>query len=87
MAGRTGSSFAATIGTMQVNEEVDALKTMGVDIGEFLVLPRLKALVISMPILTMLADFAGFLGGAAVGILRLISLLPNFSDMPIMLGF
>lgn len=71
MAGRTGSSFAATIGTMQVNEEIDALKTMGVNIGEFLVLPRLRALVISMPILTMLADFAGILGGAAVGIFAL----------------
>ena len=71
MAGRTGASFAATIGTMQVNEEVDALKTMGVDTNEFLVLPRLKALVITMPLLTMLADFAGILGGAAVGILAL----------------
>ncbi|MBR2299696.1 MAG: ABC transporter permease [Alphaproteobacteria bacterium] len=71
MAGRTGASFAATIGTMQVNEEIDALKTMGVKTEEFLIFPRLKALVISMPILTMFADFAGILGGAAVGILAL----------------
>lgn len=71
MAGRTGASFAATIGTMQVNEEIDALKTMGVNAEEFLVLPRLTALVITMPLLTILADFAGILGGAAVGILAL----------------
>ena len=71
MAGRTGASFAATIGTMQVNEEIDALKTMGINADEFLVLPRLLALVIAMPLLTMLADFGGILGGAAVGILAL----------------
>ncbi len=71
MAGRTGASFAATIGTMQVNEEIDALKTMSIPVNEFLVLPRLKALVITMPLLTMLADFAGILGGAAVGIFAL----------------
>ena len=71
MAGRTGASFAATIGTMQVNEEIDALKTMGVPIDEFLVLPRLSALVLTMPILVMLSDFAGILGGAFVGILAL----------------
>lgn len=71
MAGRTGASFAATIGTMQVNEEIDALKTMGVNADEFLVLPRLWALVITMPLLTMLADFGGILGGAAVGIFAL----------------
>ncbi|HCU58425.1 MAG TPA: hypothetical protein DIC64_00395 [Alphaproteobacteria bacterium] len=71
MAGRTGASFAATIGTMQVNEEIDALKTMGVKTEEFLIFPRLRALVISMPLLTMFADFAGILGGAAVGILAL----------------
>lgn len=71
MAGRTGASFAATIGTMQVNEEIDALKTMGINPQEFLVLPRMKALVFCLPMLTMLADFAGILGGAAVGILAL----------------
>lgn len=71
MAGRTGASFAATLGTMQVNEEIDALKTMGVPVSEFLVLPRLAALVIAMPILTMLADFMGMLGGAFVGVLLL----------------
>lgn len=71
MAGRTGASFAATIGTMQVNEEVDALRTMGIPVSDFLVLPRISALVIAMPILTCLADFMGILGGASVGILLL----------------
>ncbi len=68
MAGRTGASYAATIGTMQVNEEIDALKTMGIPISDFLVLPRLAALVITMPLLTLLADLVGMAGGAFVGI-------------------
>ena len=68
MAGRTGSSYAATIGTMQVNEELDALETMGLSKIDFLVLPRLLSLLLAMPILTMLADFMGILGGASVGI-------------------
>ncbi len=67
MAGRTGASYAATIGTMQVNEELDALKTMGIPSMDFLVLPRILALVISMPILVMVSDFMGMLGGAFVG--------------------
>lgn len=68
MAGRTGSSYAATIGTMQVNEELDALQTMGLSAMDFLVLPRLLSLLIAMPILTMLSDFMGMLGGAFVGV-------------------
>lgn len=68
IAGRTGSAYAATIGTMQVNEELDALQTMGISRVDFLVLPRLWALIISMPILTMLADFMGMIGGAFVGV-------------------
>lgn len=71
MAGRTGASYAATIGTMQVNEEIDALKTMGIPVTDFLVLPRIMALVITMPFLTILADFMGVLGGAAVGVFML----------------
>lgn len=71
MAGRTGASYAATIGTMQVNEEIDALKTMGIPINDFLVLPRLSSLVIAMPFLTILADFMGMLGGAFVGVFML----------------
>lgn len=68
MAGRTGSSYAATIGTMQVNEELDALQTMGLSRIDFLVLPRLFSLLLAMPILTMLSDFMGILGGAFVGV-------------------
>ncbi len=71
IAGRTGASFAATIGTMQVNEETDALKTMGIELSEFLIAPRMFALIISMPFLTMWADFFGILGGAFVGITSL----------------
>ncbi len=68
MAGRTGASFAATLGTMQVNEEIDALKTMGIPVSDFLVLPRTAALILAMPLLTTLADFMGMLGGSFVGV-------------------
>ncbi len=68
MAGRTGAAYAATIGTMQVNEEIDALKTMGIPVTDFLVLPRIMALTITMPLLVILADFMGIVGGAAVGV-------------------
>ncbi len=66
MAGRTGAAYAATIGTMQVNEELDALQTMGISRTDFLVLPRINALILSMPILVLLADFMGILGGCFV---------------------
>ncbi len=68
MAGRTGASFAARIGTMQVNEEIDALKTAGISPIEFLVLPRVIALSIMMPLLTLYADLMGILGGLIVGV-------------------
>lgn len=71
MAGRTGAAFAARIGTMQVNEEVDALQTMGFSPMEFLVLPRAFALIIMMPLLTIYANVLGILGGATIGILML----------------
>lgn len=71
MAGRTGASYAALIGTMQVNEEVDALKTFGFPVFDFLVLPRMLSLVVAMPFLTMLADIMGMLGGAFVAVLAL----------------
>ncbi len=67
MAGRTGSSYAAQLGTMQVNEEVDALQTMGLNPMDFLVLPRLTALVLMMPMLAICADFIGILGGFFIG--------------------
>ncbi len=71
IAGRTGASYAATIGTMQVNEEIDALKTMGISVSDFLVLPRMSALILTMPLLTMWSDFMGMIGGAFVGITML----------------
>ena len=68
MAGRSGSSYAATLGTMQVNEEIDALKTLGIKISDYLVTPRLVSLVVTIPFLTLLADALGILGGAVVGV-------------------
>lgn len=68
MAGRTGAAFAAQIGTMQVNEEIDALKTMGISPVEFLVLPRMIALIVMMPLLCLYADLMGILGGLIVGV-------------------
>jgi phospholipid/cholesterol/gamma-HCH transport system permease protein len=68
MAGRTGASFAAQIGTMQVNEEVDALKTSGISPIDFLVLPRVIALTLMMPLLTLYADFMGVMGGLFVAV-------------------
>jgi len=67
MAGRTGAAFAAQIGTMQVNEEVDALTTMGISPMEFLVLPRMLALILMMPLLCLYSDLVGILGGFVVG--------------------
>jgi phospholipid/cholesterol/gamma-HCH transport system permease protein len=67
LAGRTGAAFAARIGTMQVNEEIDALKTFGIPPMEFLVLPRMIALILMTPLLTLYADLLGILGGAFVG--------------------
>ncbi|MCP5206084.1 MAG: ABC transporter permease [Hahellaceae bacterium] len=71
MAGRTGAAFAAQLGSMQVNEEIDALKTMGVSPVEFLVVPRMLALVIMLPLLTIYANVMGILGGALVSKLML----------------
>ena len=68
MTGRTGASFAAQLGTMQVNEEVDALKTLGVSPMEFLVLPRMLALILMMPLLTLYSGLMGILGGLIVGV-------------------
>ncbi len=68
MAGRTGASFAAQLGTMQVNEEIDALKTFGISPVEFLVLPRMLALFFMMPLLTLYADLMGILGGMLIGV-------------------
>jgi len=68
MAGRTGASFAAELGNMQANEEIDALESMGISSMEFLVLPRFISLVLMMPILGIFADIVGILGGMIVAI-------------------
>ncbi len=81
MAGRTGAAFAAQLGTMQVNQEIDALKTLGISPMEFLVLPRMIALMLMMPLLCLYSDLLGILGGALVswGMLD-ISLIQYFNQ-------
>jgi len=71
VAGRTGAAFAAQLGTMQVNEEIDALQTLGVPAMEFLVLPRMLALALMMPLLCIYSDLMGILGGMVVGVFML----------------
>lgn len=68
MAGRTGGAFAAQLGTMQVNQEIDALKTLGISPMDFLVLPRMLALALLMPLLCLYANLMGILGGMVVGV-------------------
>jgi phospholipid/cholesterol/gamma-HCH transport system permease protein len=68
MAGRTGAAFAAQLGTMTVNEEIDALTTLGLSPMEFLVVPRMLALITMMPLLTLYGDLLGILGGGLIGL-------------------
>jgi len=68
MAGRTGAAFAAQLGSMKVNQEIDALRTMGISPLEYLVLPRMLALSLMMPLLCVYADLVGIIGGAVIGI-------------------
>lgn len=68
MAGRTGAAYAAQIGSMRVNEEIDALKTFGISPMSFLVLPRVLALLVTMPLLCILADVISIFGGLVVSI-------------------
>ncbi|MBC8453565.1 ABC transporter permease [PVC group bacterium] len=63
MAGRTGAAFAASLGSMKVSEEIDALTTFGISPIEYLVIPRILALIVMMPFLTIIADFVGIVGG------------------------
>jgi phospholipid/cholesterol/gamma-HCH transport system permease protein len=69
MAGRTGASFAAEIGSMKLNEEIDSLRTFGISPMEFLILPRTLSLLLMIPLLTIYADVVGILGGLVVGTL------------------
>ena len=90
IAGRSGSAFTAQIGTMKVNEEVDAMQTIGLDPMEVLVLPRVLGLVLVMPLLTFYADIMGLLGGAvmvmttldmsALQVFRLLGDAARFND-------
>lgn len=66
--GRAGSAFAAEIGTMKVDEEISALETMGLSPARFLVVPKLLAMLMAMPLLTVFGDAAGLLGGMLVGV-------------------
>lgn len=66
MAGRTGAAYAAQLGTMQANEEIDALKIMGINTVDFLALPRVLALVLVLPLLTLYADVLGMVGGLLI---------------------
>ncbi len=70
-AGRSGSAFAAEIATMKVNEEVDAMTTMGLDLGRFLVVPKMIAMLFVAPFLVVFANLAGVLGGFLVGVFQL----------------
>jgi phospholipid/cholesterol/gamma-HCH transport system permease protein len=80
VAGRSGSAFTAQIGTMQVNEEVDAMRTIGMDPVEVLVLPRTFALLVVLPLLTVYADLMGLAGGALMSVLVLDISLTQFTE-------
>jgi len=66
IAGRSGSTFAAEIGSMKINQELDAMKSIGMDPMEILVIPRVVGLIIALPILTLLADVFGIIGGGVM---------------------
>lgn len=88
MAGRTGAAFAAELATMQVNEEIDALATLGIDPIEYLVVPRVLALSLMLPLLCLYANFMGILGGALIGVTILdIPLLEYWTRTKNSLGF
>jgi len=81
MSGRTGAAYAAQLGTMNVNSEIDALKTMGISPMEFLVMPRMLALILMMPLLCLYADLMGILGGALVTISAFdVSLIQYYNE-------
>jgi phospholipid/cholesterol/gamma-HCH transport system permease protein len=80
VAGRSGSAFAAEIGVMQLNEETDALRAMGMSPVELLVVPRVLALVIALPLLTVIADAMGLAGGGLLSLINLHIPLPQFTS-------
>jgi phospholipid/cholesterol/gamma-HCH transport system permease protein len=79
VAGRSGSAFAAEIGVMQLNEETDALRAMGMNPIEVLVVPRVIALIIVLPLLTVIADAMGLAGGGLLSLINLHIPLPQFT--------
>ncbi len=83
MAGRTGAAYAAQIGTMKVNEEVDALTTLGMDPIDFLVTPRVIALVVMLPMLTLYGSLMGILGGTFVGLSMLDVSLVQYASQTV----
>ena len=78
IAGRSGSAFTAQIGTMKVNEEIDAMQTMGLNIDDVLILPRVAGLVIALPLLTFYADIVALIGGAVMCYFQLGITVPVF---------
>ena len=78
VAGRSGSAFTAQIGTMRVNEEIDAMQTIGLNTVDVLVLPRIIGLVIALPLLTFFADIMGLIGGAVMCYFQLGITIPVF---------
>jgi len=78
IAGRSGSAFTAQIGTMRVSEEVDAMRTIGLDPVEVLVIPRLFGLLLTLPMLTLYANFMGLLGGCLMAWSTLGITIPQF---------
>ena len=78
VAGRSGSAFTAHLGTMRVNQEIDAMQTMGLDTVDTLVLPRIIGLVISLPLLTFYANMMGLIGGAVMCYFDLGITIPSF---------
>ena len=88
MAGRSGAAFAAQLGTMKVNEEIDALRTLGLNPVDYLVLPRAIALVLMMPLLTIYAALLGMVGGGVVSLAMLdVSLVQYVEQSKGALGF
>lgn len=83
MAGRTGSAFAAQLGTMKVNEEIDALRSMGISPIEFLVLPRMIGMMLMMPLLAIYANIMGIFGGALVAFVALNISLQEYIEVVI----
>ncbi|MBW2519234.1 MAG: ABC transporter permease [Deltaproteobacteria bacterium] len=81
IAGRTGAAFASQLGTMQVNEEIDAFRTLGISAIDFLVMPRILALMLMVPLLTLYASFVGMLAGMLVSYLIFdISLFEYYTE-------